>query len=231
MYFKKTICALLSLSMLAGGGLFTRSDTHALSTRKILERLETSKFSGLDTLGKIIKRTREFMRIESKKDLRFYEGARERADSLAFAFFCYLCICERNNKERVLGERVAFGDIVNKVIGQRDESERKEDIQVLSEAFPENPDEFLKRFGIELDNGICTELLKLIITWDTKPDLGPTVYWHRKRFLDRSQERKPERAVRDKMIQGMREYFDDEYDFSDTSSGDDSDPTDDSDMD
>lgn len=199
MYFKKSICMILSLCTMVGGAFIAHCGVHAMPTKSVLNHLEDEDFSDRDRLVKVFKRTRDFIRIENKKDLGFYDNARERADSLAFNFFCYLCLKENTE---------SFSDLVDKAIGLRDVSENNEDIMVVDYIFPQNADEFIERFGLELDEVTRVELSRRVHQW--RPDTGCTlrVSERMRRQSERSYRRKPEREVQERLRDGIREYRD-----------------------
>lgn len=189
---------------MVGGAFIAHCGVHAMPTKSVLERLETDDipkyedFSEREDLTRIIKSAKDFIRTENKKDLSFYDNARERADSLAFSFFCYLCLKE--NAE-------SFGDLVDKAIGMRDVPEHNEDIIVIDYIFPQNADEFTERFGLELDEIIRFELSKRIHQWRFDPGTILRVSESTtKYYLDQSRRRKPNRKFREQLKYGVSEY-------------------------
>ena len=198
MRLKKFMCGLLSLNFLFGAA----TSTSAVPMKKILEEMdEMGYFEKDELLNKIRERTLKFLQEERKKKLSFYDHVYERSDSLAFAFFCYLCIREKSDIERYL--EVAL----NKACGSRSANEHKEDMAVINDILPNNVVEFAERFGVLLDEQKRLELSSFVAKntfRSVSPDLSPVMGYRLTASEEaRRKERKPSRKLRETMLEGM----------------------------
>lgn len=198
MKFKKIICGLISLSFLLG----TQLSANALPMKRILEEMSKSeRFGHSAALDKIKNRTMGFIIEERKKKLSFYDHAYERSDSLAFVFFCYLCICEDAEEDSAIIEAA-----LNRARGNRSAKEHEEDMAVINDILPQNVAEFSERFGILLNEDKrfeLSEILEKSLPKATSPVAEP--WEHRRVRLDdrRRGERKPDRNMREAMLDGI----------------------------
>ncbi len=198
MSLKKAICTALSLCMITGGGIVTKSSVHANSTREIVRYFEFEGLAECERVAKIFNRTKYFMSKEHH-NTKFYDHSLERLDSLAFCYFCYICMMEDNTEIKSL---------VNKAVGMRTREENEEDIDVIDVIFPTNSDEFLRRFGVKLEETIRSEVSARIHQW--RPDtqsVPPMAKCHRS-HSDRRFVRKPQKQIFEKIRDGISIYWD-----------------------
>ena len=203
MKLKKFICGLLTLNMILGSG----ASVSAVPMKKILEEMdEMGYFEKDEALNRIRERTLRFLQEERKKKLSFYDHASERSDSLAFAFFCYLCICGGANASPY------HEAALNKACGGRSATEHLEDMAVINDILPQNTVEFAERFGVSLDERKRLELSDFVTRYTNRsvsPDLSPVGRYTRA-SENRRRERKPDRRIRETMLEG-KELAEDGY--------------------
>lgn len=198
MSLKKATCMALSLCMITGGGIISKSSVNAHPTRAIVRNFELEGFSEYERVAKIFHRTKYFINKEHQ-NTKFYDFSPRRLDSLAFCYFCYLAMMEDNEE---------INSLVNRAVGMRDDIENAEDINVIDSIFPTNADEFARRFGISLNETVRLEVSKRIHQWrpDTKT-VSPLARCRRSRS-ERPFVRKPSRELLEKFRDGLREYCD-----------------------
>ncbi|MDO4199736.1 MAG: hypothetical protein Q4D57_03170 [Clostridia bacterium] len=198
MSLKKAICTALSLCMITGGGIVTKSSVHANSTRKIVQNFEFEGLAECERVAKIFNRTKYFINKEHH-NTKLYDFSLKRLDSLAFCYFCYLCMMEDNTE---------INSLVNRAVGMRIQDENEEDTHVIDIIFPTNADEFLRRFGIKLEETIRSEVSARIHQWRPDTQTVPPMEKYYRGRPDRRFVRKPRKQIFEKIRDGISIYWD-----------------------